>query len=82
MQDMNTKIPKIRFAKFSGEWKEKRLGEVCEIISSKRVMSKDYQENGIPFFRGNEISQFSIGKQIEDLKNLIFISQNLYEKLN
>jgi type I restriction enzyme S subunit len=26
------KIPEIRFPEFSGEWVEKRLGDVCEII--------------------------------------------------
>lgn len=50
MKNTEQKIPALRFPEFSGEWEEKRLGEVCTI----KTGNKDTQnkvENGIyPFF--------------------------------
>ena len=67
-QKLETKnIPKLRFPDFSGGWEEKRLGEVTEITSSKRVYSSDYVENGIPFFRGKEISELKRSKIASDI---------------
>ena len=50
----NKKIPEIRFPEFSGEWIEKRLGEVCEIIMGQSPSSKFYNENneGLPLIQG------------------------------
>jgi len=50
----NKKIPEIRFPEFSGEWVEKRLGEVCEIIMGQSPSSKFYNENneGLPLIQG------------------------------
>lgn len=31
------KVPEIRFAGFSGEWEEKKLGEICEINPSSNI---------------------------------------------
>jgi len=75
------KIPEIRFPEFSGEWVEKRLGEVCDIVSSKRILASFYQKEGIPFFRGNEITQLSKDKNIEDL-DIIYIPTKLYNKIS
>jgi type I restriction enzyme S subunit len=36
---------------------ESTLGEVCEIISAKRIFAKEYQAVGIPFFRGKEVTE-------------------------
>ena len=42
------KIPKLRFAEFSGEWEEKRLGEVGEIVTGTTPSTKikSYYEKG------------------------------------
>lgn len=45
-------------------WEVKKLGEVCEITSSKRIFAHEYTENGIPFYRGKEISEKSKGNPI------------------
>lgn len=31
-----------------GEWKEVRLGDICDISSSKRIYAREYQQVGIP----------------------------------
>ena len=51
------RIQKLRFSGFFGCWKEKKLGEIVEITSSKRIYSSDYVNSGIPFFRDKEISE-------------------------
>lgn len=37
-----------------------KLGEICKISSSKRIFENEYQERGIPFVRGQEISDGSL----------------------
>lgn len=71
------KAPKFRFAEFEkdGEWVEKKLGEVAELTSSKRVHRADYVDSGIPFFRGKEITELKKGKTPSDI---LFISEKQY----
>ena len=37
------------------EWKEYKLGDICNISSSKRIFAEEYVSSGIPFYRGKEI---------------------------
>lgn len=37
-----------------------KLGEICKISSSKRIFENEYQESGVPFIRGQEISDGSL----------------------
>lgn len=39
-----------------------RLGDICLIKSAKRIFESEYVEEGIPFIRGQEISDGSVGK--------------------
>ena len=59
-------------------WEVKKLGEVCEITSSKRIFAREYQETGVPFYRSKEV--------IEKSKNLkptveLFISESRYTEI-
>ena len=60
------------------EWKEVTLGDLCEISSSKRIFAKEYQTNGIPFYRGKEIIEKQKGNTIS---NELFISRNRFEEI-
>ncbi|MCX6733474.1 MAG: restriction endonuclease subunit S [Candidatus Peregrinibacteria bacterium] len=40
------KIPKLRFPKFSGDWNEGTLGDVCIILKGKGLAKDDITENG------------------------------------
>ena len=51
------------------EWKEYKLGEVCDISSSKRIFAEEYKTSGIPFYRG---------KEIIEKHNKTFISSELF----
>lgn len=55
-------LVKSRFVELFGDcvlnskgWKTKRLGDIAEVGSSKRVFVEDLKESGIPFYRGTEI---------------------------
>ena len=60
------------------EWKEVTLGDLCEISSSKRIFAKEYQSDGVPFYRGKEIIAKQKGNAIS---NELFFSRNRYEEI-
>ena len=49
------------------KWEVKRLGEIAELTSSKRIFEHEYVSVGIPFYRGKEISLLMDRKSIVDL---------------
>ena len=55
-----------------------KLGDICEIKSSKRIYQSDYVDEGIPFYRGKEISQLS---RNEDIEIELYISKEKYTDL-
>jgi restriction endonuclease S subunit len=59
-------------------WKKVKLGGVCDVTSSKRVMQSDYVSSGIPFYRTKEISELEAG--IEPTTEL-FISKKQFEDI-
>ena len=60
------------------ELKIEKLGDIIEVKSSKRVFLSETSTNGIPFYRGTEISKLSRGENVE---SNLFISEELYENL-
>lgn len=59
-------------------WRMGTVGDLCEISSSKRIFENEYCNEGIPFYRGKEITQKKNGEPISDL---IYISNNRYQEL-
>ena len=59
-------------------WVEKKLGEICEITSSKRIFKNEYTENGIPFYRTKELKELAHGRNIS-LE--LFISESRYNDI-
>jgi type I restriction enzyme S subunit len=59
-------------------WDTVRLGDVCDVGSSKRVFVEDFVDEGVPFYRGTEVGKLATGEVIEpDL----FISPDHYAEL-
>jgi len=56
-------------------FKENALVELCDIVSSKRVFAASYQSEGVPFFRGKEVSQLARG---ENTTAELYISDEVY----
>ena len=49
---MKNKVPKLRFPEFSGEWEEKKLGEIGKVSMCKRIMKDQTTVSGeIPFYK-------------------------------
>lgn len=57
-------------------WEVKKLGEVCDITSSKRIFADEYVEEGIPFYRSKEVIERSKGLPISVE---LFISEERYK---
>ncbi len=60
------------------DWEWKEITSICEITSSKRIFESEYQTQGVPFYRGKEITKKKAGEVISDL---IYISIERYNEL-
>ncbi len=60
------------------EWKKVRLGDICDILSSKRIFAKEYVREGVSFFRGKEIIEKQKGNKVS---TELFITRERYEEL-
>jgi type I restriction enzyme S subunit len=60
-------------------WQKVVLRSLCEITSSKRIYVADYQSDGIPFYRGREISEKYKGNL--DVSTELFISESKYREI-
>ena len=69
-------MPKLRFKDFGGDWTAEKLSQVANLTSSKRVHLSDYVSEGIPFFRGKEITELKSGIFPKDI---LYISKKQYE---
>ena len=57
-------------------WSLRRMGDVCEITSSKRIFASDYVSDGVPFYRGREITEMYKGNL--DVSTELFISEEKF----
>ncbi len=57
-------------------WQKVAIHNLCEITSSKRIYVSDYQTDGIPFYRGREISEKFNGNI--DVTTELFITKSKY----
>ncbi len=73
-------VPKVRFPEFEGdgEWEIKRVEDFFDVGSSKRVLQKDWTNDGVPFYRTRELVSLS---KNEPFGSEIFISEDLYIEL-
>lgn len=60
-------------------WETVKLGTLFKIGSSKRVLKADWRENGIPFYRGREITALSKYGYVD---NDLFISETHFAELS
>ena len=60
------------------DWKKCKLGEVCNISSSKRIFAEEYTTDGIPFYRGKEIIE---KRNKITISSELFISYERFEEI-
>ena len=73
-----TEFKQTEIGEVPREWEVRKLGELCNITSSKRIYFKEYVSYGIPFYRGKEIILLS---KRENIANSLYISLEKYEEL-
>ena len=58
MSEKKQKVPKLRFPGFTGEWEQRKLGEVVKSYSggTPTASNKEYYGGDIPFIRSAEIN--------------------------
>ena len=47
-------------------WEKAKIGDHCEITSSKRIFYSEYTNSGVPFYRSKEIIESSQGQPISE----------------
>lgn len=75
------RVPALRFMDEQGrdypDWEHKRLGELYDITSSKRVFQSEWKDSGVPFYRAREIIELSNDGFVD---NDLFISPEMYKR--
>ena len=60
------------------KWSKVKLGEIAFITSSKRIFAREYQKEGIPFYRGKEIIEKHNGNSVS---TQLYISKKRYDEI-
>ena len=58
--------------------KKYKIENLCTVRSSKRIFANQYTNDGIPFYRGKEITLLSLGQKISDL---LYINDKAYDDI-
>ena len=72
-----SKYPEIRFKGFSDEWELRKLGDMMDVTSVKRIHQSDWTDRGVRFLRARDI--VCAAKNQEPDKYL-YISKEKYEE--
>ena len=56
-----------------------KIEDLCEVTSSKRIYAKEYQDSGIPFYRGKEVTEKYNGNL--NVTTELFITEEKYEEV-
>ncbi len=59
-------------------WVEKRIDALYRVGSSKRVLKSQWKKEGVPFYRGREVTRLAADGFVD---NELFISERHYEEL-
>jgi len=73
MSEKKKMVPQLRFPGFSGEWEERKLGELGSVAMNKRIYKDQTTETGdVPFYKigtfGSEPDAFISRKLFEEYK--------------
>lgn len=74
-----SQTPALRFAGFTGEWEERKLGEIMEVASVKRIHQSDWRSDGIRFLRARDIVA---AFKNEELSDYLYISKEKYDEFS
>lgn len=77
MEDKKRNKPKRRFAGFTDDWEERKLGEIMNVTSVKRIHQSDWTDSGIRFLRARDI--VSVARN-EEPDEYLYISKEKYNE--
>lgn len=77
-EQTDSKVPKIQFKGFVGDWEEKALGDLFPVTSAARVHKNEWTKSGVPFFRSSDVVSHFKGNE----NTKAFISHELYQELS
>ena len=69
--------PKRRFKGFTDAWEQRKLSDLMEVTSVKRIHQADWTDSGVRFFRARDIVS---SMNNEEIDNPVFISKDKYEE--
>lgn len=70
-------VPEIRFVGFTDDWEQRKLGELMNVTSVKRIHQSDWTDSGVRFFRARDIVAASKNEELDDY---LYISKEKYEE--
>lgn len=73
----NDKKPAIRFKDYSDDWEQRKLGNMMDVTSVKRIHQSDWTDLGVRFLRARDIVAES---KNEEVSEPLFISQEKYDE--
>ncbi len=71
------KTPRIRFEGFTDDWEQRKLGEVMNVTSVKRIHQSDWTDYGIRFLRARDIVSAYKNEEPDDY---LYISKEKYNE--
>lgn len=69
------KAPAIRFRGFTDDWEQRKLGELMEVGSVKRVHQSDWRDSGVRFLRARDVVAEYKNEQPDDY---LYIDERMY----
>ena len=73
----NNKTPKIRFKGFTAPWEQRKLGDMMNVTSVKRIHQSDWTDSGVRFLRARDIVAAAKNEEPDDY---LYISKEKYEE--
>ena len=74
--------PEVRYKNFSDAWEQRKLGEVMDVGSVKRIHQSDWKTEGVRFLRARDIVSFSKNEKPSDLLYIDNSKYNEYSKIS
>ena len=70
-------VPEIRFAGFTDAWEQRKLGDMMNVTSVKRIHQSDWTDSGVRFLRARDIVAAAKNEEPDDY---LYISKEKYEE--
>ena len=72
-----SRFPEIRFAGFTDPWEQRKLGDMMNVTSVKRIHQSDWTDSGVRFLRARDIVAAAKNEEPDDY---LYISKEKYEE--